>query len=191
MACATTAASGSSPARRHSRHGSRRRGFATGAFVGGFPLTKRFGLTPGFDVYDDQMPEHAWRDRDLDAGAARRRRGRPGARLDRQAERQVLRLGARLRSALAVSSAARSFWHSMRSSRITARSRSSIARSGRCSIAWPRLPRPTLVIVTADHGESLGEHGELTHGMFAYEPTLHVPLIVATWSRRTRTRKGW
>src|SRR6186713_1364922 len=33
------------------------RGFATGAFVGGFPLTKRFGLTPGFDVYDDQMPE--------------------------------------------------------------------------------------------------------------------------------------
>ena len=41
------------------------------------------------------------------------------------------------------------------------------------------LSRPTLVIVTADHGESLGEHGELTHGMFAYEATLHVPLIVA------------
>src|SRR4029079_17994557 len=38
---------------------------------------------------------------------------------------------------------------------------------------------PTLVIVTADHGESLGEHNELTHGMFAYESTLHVPLIVA------------
>ena len=36
------------------------------------------------------------------------------------------------------------------------------------------------MIVTADHGESLGEHGELTHGMFAYEPTLRVPLIVAT-----------
>ena len=32
-------------------------GFATGAFVAGFPLTKRFGLTPGFDEYDDQMPE--------------------------------------------------------------------------------------------------------------------------------------
>ena len=32
-------------------------GFATGAFVGGFPLTKRFGLTPAFDEYDDQMPE--------------------------------------------------------------------------------------------------------------------------------------
>ena len=31
------------------------RGFATGAFVGGFPLDRRFGLTPGFDVYDDHM----------------------------------------------------------------------------------------------------------------------------------------
>ena len=41
-------------------------------------------------------------------------------------------------------------------------------------LAALRSLRPTLVIVTADHGESLGEHGELTHGMFAYEPTLHV-----------------
>ena len=41
------------------------------------------------------------------------------------------------------------------------------------------LSRPTLIIVTADHGESLGEHGELTHGMFAYEATIHIPLIVA------------
>ena len=41
------------------------------------------------------------------------------------------------------------------------------------------LDRPTLVIVTADHGESLGDHGELTHGMFAYEATLRVPLIMA------------
>ncbi len=39
--------------------------------------------------------------------------------------------------------------------------------------------RPTLVIVTADHGEGLGDHGEMTHGVFAYESTLHVPLIVA------------
>src|SRR5205085_6426522 len=36
----------------------------------------------------------------------------------------------------------------------------------------------TLVVVTGDHGESLGEHGELTHSLFAYEATLHVPLIV-------------
>jgi tetratricopeptide (TPR) repeat protein len=47
------------------------------------------------------------------------------------------------------------------------------------------LPRPTLVVVTSDHGESLGEHGEMTHGMFAYEATLRVPLILARVEPRT------
>jgi choline-sulfatase len=36
----------------------------------------------------------------------------------------------------------------------------------------------TLVVVASDHGESLGEHGERTHGLFAYESTLRVPLIL-------------
>jgi arylsulfatase A-like enzyme/Tfp pilus assembly protein PilF len=36
----------------------------------------------------------------------------------------------------------------------------------------------TIVVVTADHGESLGEHGEETHGFFVYESALRVPLIV-------------
>ena len=35
----------------------------------------------------------------------------------------------------------------------------------------------SLVIVTSDHGESLGDHGEDTHGYFVYESTLHVPLV--------------
>jgi len=36
----------------------------------------------------------------------------------------------------------------------------------------------TLLIVTADHGESLGEHGEKTHAIFVYDATVHVPLII-------------
>jgi len=40
-------------------------------------------------------------------------------------------------------------------------------------------PRPTLVVVTGDHGEALGDHGEQTHGLFAYEATLRIPLIFA------------
>jgi tetratricopeptide (TPR) repeat protein len=35
----------------------------------------------------------------------------------------------------------------------------------------------TLVVLTSDHGEGLGEHGESTHGIFIYDATLHVPLI--------------
>jgi len=38
--------------------------------------------------------------------------------------------------------------------------------------------RKSLVVLLADHGESLGDHGELSHGYFIYESTLHVPLIV-------------
>src|ERR1035441_3162079 len=35
-----------------------------------------------------------------------------------------------------------------------------------------------IIIVTGDHGEGLGEHGEETHGLFLYDSTLHIPLIV-------------
>ncbi len=37
----------------------------------------------------------------------------------------------------------------------------------------------TLVVLLSDHGESLGEHGEYTHGVFLYDSTMHIPLIVA------------
>ncbi|MBI3402343.1 MAG: sulfatase-like hydrolase/transferase [Acidobacteria bacterium] len=37
----------------------------------------------------------------------------------------------------------------------------------------------TIVVVTADHGESLGEHGETTHGLFGYNATIAVPLMIA------------
>lgn len=36
----------------------------------------------------------------------------------------------------------------------------------------------SLVIITGDHGEMLGEHGELTHTYFVYEPAVKVPLVV-------------
>ena len=37
-----------------------------------------------------------------------------------------------------------------------------------------------IIVVTGDHGEGLGEHGEETHGLFLYDSTLHVPLILKT-----------
>ena len=41
-----------------------------------------------------------------------------------------------------------------------------------------RLLDRTVVVVVADHGESLGGHGEQDHGIFVYEDVVHVPLIV-------------
>lgn len=36
----------------------------------------------------------------------------------------------------------------------------------------------TVIVLCGDHGESLGEHGEKTHGFFIYNSTMHVPLII-------------
>ena len=36
----------------------------------------------------------------------------------------------------------------------------------------------TLIVITSDHGEGLGDHNELTHGYFCYDTTTHVPLII-------------
>lgn len=41
------------------------------------------------------------------------------------------------------------------------------------------LSGATVVAITGDHGEALGEHGERTHGMLTYDSTLRVPLVIA------------
>ena len=146
------------------------RGFSTGAFVGGFPLTKRFGLTPGFDVYDDQMPETR--------GAIEI--SMPERRADIVVTRAVEWVGRqsgpffgwvhvfdphspyRPPEDLAAKYASQPYHGEV----------AFVDRTlGPLFDRLATLPKPTLVIVTADHGESLGEHGELTHGMFAYEAT--------------------
>ncbi|MGA6984624.1 MAG: sulfatase-like hydrolase/transferase [Terriglobales bacterium] len=40
------------------------------------------------------------------------------------------------------------------------------------------LYQNTVIVLCGDHGESLGEHGEKTHGFFIYNATMHVPLII-------------
>jgi arylsulfatase A-like enzyme/Flp pilus assembly protein TadD len=155
-------------------------GFATGAFVGGFPLTKRFGLTPGFDVYDDQMPE-------LTGAIAVSMPERPA---NVVVERALTWMGAQTGRFFS--------WVHVFDPHSPYLPPSPHAADYHGEVAWTdaalgplfdrlaNLSRPTLVIVTADHGESLGEHGELTHGMFAYESTLRVPLIVT----RVTPREG-
>jgi arylsulfatase A-like enzyme/tetratricopeptide (TPR) repeat protein len=152
-------------------------GFATGAFVGGFPLTKRFGLTPGFDAYDDQIPEL---EGDLSFTM-------PERRADEVVSRAVDWIGKTTNrfftwvhvfdphspykppAEFAAAYAGQPYYGEV----------AFVDRAlGPLFDRLATLPRPTLVIVTADHGESLGEHGEMTHGMFAYEATLRVPLIV-------------
>ena len=153
-------------------------GFSTGAFVGAFPLDQRFGLGLGFDVYDDRISEvgttvdFALPERRADAvvSAATAWLGQQSSKwlawvhvFDPHAPYQPPpEYASRYPDAPYAGEVA---WTD--------------AALGPLFEALARESRPTLVIVTSDHGESLGEHGELTHGIFAYEATLRVPLIVA------------
>ena len=94
----------------------------------------------------------------------------------------ALSLGALLRSAYALRAPPRLSPRRTRRRHTSARSRrwmSSSAASSRRSTPSPlvkaRLPR---IVVTSDHGEGLGDHGELQHGNLLYQSTMHVPLVV-------------
>lgn len=52
-----------------------------------------------------------------------------------------------------------------------------------------RLRDRTLIVVIGDHGESLGDHGELTHGLFVYESVTRVPLIIEVPGDAMRARR--
>ena len=163
-------------------------GFETGAFIGGYPLTKRFGLTPGFDAYDDQLPEaHG-------IGAF----SLPERNAESVVSRAVDWIGkqhGRFFSWVHVFDPHAPYlpppaYAAPFAGRPNGGYYGEIAyvdhSLGALFDRLATVSRPTLVIVTADHGESLGDHGELTHGMFTYESTLHVPLIIAMVTPGTR-----
>jgi choline-sulfatase len=51
-----------------------------------------------------------------------------------------------------------------------------------------RLYDSTLIVITGDHGEMLGEHGEPNHGFFIYESALKVPLVFRVPRTPVRSR---
>ncbi len=156
----------------------RAEGFATGAFVAAFPLDSQFGLDNGFETYDDRFGQAegpsdftiAERPAETVVAAARTwiesQRGRWFAWVHLFDPHAVYRPPSPFDERYAASP-----YHG------------EVAYTDYA--LGPLLEtaggsgRRTLVVVTADHGEALGEHGELTHGLFAYEATLRVPLILA------------
>ena len=49
----------------------------------------------------------------------------------------------------------------------------------------------TCIIATSDHGEGLGEHGEISHSLFVYDTTIHIPLIFALPEKCSRAPTHW
>jgi choline-sulfatase len=168
----------------------KRAGYRTGAFVGAFVLDGRFGLNQGFDEYDDRLPRG---DRASFHFAERR-----GADVVTAAGDWILSQRPGRQSAEGATAAATSPWFAWvhlfdphapydapaeyRAGRAPYDAEVAYADAmlgqllARLSAA--HALDSTLVVVTADHGESLGEHGERTHGTFLYDATVRVPLII-------------
>jgi tetratricopeptide (TPR) repeat protein len=153
-------------------------GYSTGAFIGGFPLESRFGLAQGFDTYDDRLDR---------IGPT------PGDSWTRRAEAVVA-------SALTWLEGRGSPWflwihlwdpHDPYAPPEPFRTRfadrpydGEVAYTDAALapvlkyLAKTGIESSSVVVLTGDHGESLGEHGESTHGYLAYNPTLWIPLII-------------
>jgi arylsulfatase A-like enzyme/tetratricopeptide (TPR) repeat protein len=155
------------------------RGYETGAFVGAFPLDSRFGLDQGFDIYDDFYSAQP----------------APG---ENYSERSAEKTIAAARAWLAGRKGPWFCWVHLWDPHAPYNPPEPFASkfpkdlySGEVAYVDGELGKllddgkkngwmdRTFIVLTGDHGESLGEHGEATHSYFAYNSTLHVPLIVA------------
>jgi arylsulfatase A-like enzyme/Tfp pilus assembly protein PilF len=158
----------------------KKHGYRTGAFVGASVLDRRFGLDRGFDVYDDggmaRLSPHHFAERRAEDVA------RPALRwmLDESQKGSFF-------AWLHLFDPHKEYAPPEPFSEIY----SQIPYDGEVAyvdhtlqqiftiFGHQGLMRETLVVLTADHGESLGEHGENTHGLLLYDATVRVPLILS------------
>jgi arylsulfatase A-like enzyme len=156
-------------------------GFATGAVVSAFVLDSRFGLDQGFDRYNDDLAAGAGGDssgfRETRADdTLRRARGWLEERGD-----EPWFLWVHLFDPHSDYAAPEPWATRFAASPYDGELAFVDAELGRF-LEWLGERDGldgTLVAVTSDHGESLGEHGERTHGTFVYDATTRVPLILA------------
>lgn len=164
------------------------RGYATGAFVSAFVLDSRFGLAQGFDEYDDSFTAEWSEDKLRDARIYNQMvTDRPA---DQTTSRAIAWLAEQGDEPFFLwvhyydphqryappRPYDQLFFDSPYDGEIAfmdaeiARLFAAVRERG----DWDR----TLVTVTADHGEALGQHGEVTHAVLTYDSTLQVPLII-------------
>lgn len=178
------------------------RGFTTGAAVASFVLAKKFGLAQGFATYND------------DLGA----NGSSGGIRDLRAEIPASQVYGKWQSWLSRLPAGQPFfyWAHFYDPHLPYEPPAELrgrfgsgpegAYAGELAAVDRELGRmfadlesrgllaDTLVVVTSDHGEGFGEHGEWGHGLLTYQESLEVPLVLrgpgAPSGREIDTRVG-
>lgn len=155
-------------------------GYHTAAFVGAYVLDRRFGLARGFDTYDDRVPRAA-------AAADVLEASRPAtavvdaaiAWLDAAPAGPFL-LWVHLYDPHAPYEPPEPYRSQHAGRPYDGEVAYAGAEAGRllARLDARGLTGSTIVVLAGDHGEGLGDHGESTHGMLAYDTTLRVPLVV-------------
>lgn len=159
------------------------RGYTTGAFVGSMILDRRFGLDQGFQVYDDRMSS----DFKGEFGYPERHSKQVVRAFDDWVRRQQGPIFTWLHFYDAhapytpqnVAGNDRDRYH--REIQEMDQAFATLKTIQR------RRNRPVIWIITADHGEMLGAHGEATHGIFLYREAIQVPLIIAGQGIKTQS----
>jgi arylsulfatase A-like enzyme/Flp pilus assembly protein TadD len=156
-------------------------GYTTGAVIGSAVLDHRFGLNQGFDFYYDNFDFNRLQEANLEAME------RPGnvvadVTLDWLAKNQEKKffLWMHLYDPHYPYQPPPPYREEYKDHPYDGEIAFADAQVGRLLgvLKEKGLYRNTLIVLTGDHGESLGEHGEKTHGFFIYNATLHVPLII-------------
>ncbi|HSP06615.1 MAG TPA: sulfatase-like hydrolase/transferase, partial [Acidobacteriota bacterium] len=161
-------------------------GYETGAFVGAFVLDGRWGLNQGFQHYDDQFDLAKFKK--LDLGMVQRPANEV---VDAALKWLDIGKGKPFFAWLHLYDPHTPYappepYRSEYGSRgMVGLYDGEIAfmdeQIGRC-LAWldqNDLRKRTIIVVVGDHGEGLGEHGEMTHGYFIYDYAVHVPFILS------------
>jgi arylsulfatase A-like enzyme/Flp pilus assembly protein TadD len=154
------------------------KGFATGAIVSSFVLDRRFGLGQGFDGYDDRFQAvHKIGDLSERKGDETTRVARDW--LDAHQGRPFF-LFLHFYDPHDPYAPPEPFASQWKASPYEGE----VAFTDHCvgqvleKLRQLGLYDDTLIVLTGDHGEMLGEHGELNHGFFVYEGALRVPLVM-------------
>ncbi len=154
-------------------------GYATAAFVASFVLDRQFGLSRGFDHYDDVGGSPSQSGKFIDERPA-----------DEVTESALAWLQAHASGPFSLwvhyydphfphqppADLAAEFPQRLYDAEIAAVDRA----FGRLIQALKErgVFDQTLIIMTSDHGEGLGDHGEKAHGYLLYQSTMHVPLVL-------------
>lgn len=158
-------------------------GFATAAFVGSRVLARNFGLANGFSTYDDEMGNPAEDNNSTGVFAERRAEAvtdRAIGWLKENGQKSFF-LWAHYFDPHAPYDPPEPFRQSYAEDSYSGEIAYMDQQVGRLldTLTQMGLQSRTLVAVIGDHGESLGEHGEMTHGVFLYDSTLRVPFLLA------------